>query len=465
MILMHRVDGVGEEHKPRCLAAIDEPSSCEKPRVQVFLAQNGGRPAGGGEFCEFEWSDEHESERGKTELITIMSFVDDIEAQISKCLRLGMHQLVVVLGGGGKALHHGVFLTGCFMILKQARTPFQVSQIFGALGVNVGDEVGVTVEALTIVDCWRGVKLAMERGWINAPDTSNPDNWGMYEKQSMTHFASCWNGEVHEVIPGTNGLVVFREPSDLGGGLLLFRDNEEWNRREFSPEFYVPILKAFDAVAVLSLATRRYDSSVFTAAGLDFQELSFDNCNTPPPRVISRFVEIVDSANGAVALHWSAADSGGGGKTLVALYMMRSHGFGAREALAWVCMALPGPRTGEDDLPQLTYLCNVETMVKARLAENSKRAKEPRDFEGLSICPPIAIGEPSADSEDKPIVGHHWLPEGKQASRILRKAVTFSQSTRLAQRSGTLRDLGSATTNAVSYCDSLTLASHMYGIV
>ena len=56
--------------------------------------------------------------------------------------------------------------------------------------------------------------------------------------------------------------------------------------------------------------------------------------------------------------------------TLVALYLMRTHGWRAKEAMAWACMCLPGlTRCGQKDclVDQLAFVCGIGAKVQARL--------------------------------------------------------------------------------------------------
>ena len=88
--------------------------------------------------------------------------------------------------------------------------------------------------------------------------------------------------------------------------------------------------------------------------GIAHHNLAFDDCQCPAlsDHVVAEFFTVADAAKGAVAVHCM----GGLGLTLIALYMMRSHEFGALEAMGWLHMVCPCPFSGE----QQRYLCAAE---------------------------------------------------------------------------------------------------------
>ena len=188
----------------------------------------------------------------------------------------------------------------------------------------------------------------------------------MYDVDEYEHYDSFLNGELHIVIP--DKFVAFRGPKTLSEGAEY---EDIGDCRVFSAHYYVDIFKEMGVTTVIRLNEPEYDSSIFTAAGIDFHELEFEDCTAPANHIVSKFLHIVDRAEGLIAVHCKAGLGRTG--TLIAIYAMLAHRFRAREAIGWLRIVRPGCVIGD----QQHYLCSIESKV-ARTTAASAAAPSPQ---------------------------------------------------------------------------------------
>jgi hypothetical protein len=207
--------------------------------------------------------------------------------------------------------------------------------------------------ALELIDCWQGLEKGVQHGWVRF---AGPDFlWGDIDVDEYRHYDDPANGDLQEVVPGK--FVALKGPVATPDGREYHDDAR--GARSFSPAFYAEILRGMGVRTVVRLNEARYAAEALTSQGFAHHSLEFPDCTCPPDAVVAAFLRIVDAAPGAVAVHCHAGLGRTG--TLIALYLMRSCGFSAREAMGWLRIMRPGSVIGE----QQHYLCAVDAALQA----------------------------------------------------------------------------------------------------
>jgi cell division cycle 14 len=135
--------------------------------------------------------------------------------------------------------------------------------------------------------------------------------------------------------------------------------------RVFTPADYVPIFKKLGVKMVIRLNNKTYDANGFTKEGIKHHDLIFTDGTAPDAAIVDKFLELVESEEGAVAVHCKA----GLGRTgcLIACYAMKHYRFPGADFIGWIRIARPGSILG----PQQHFLIEVEETMRKKGAESA----------------------------------------------------------------------------------------------
>ena len=249
--------------------------------------------------------------------------------------RLGDRVCTYYAESDGPRRTNAAFLLGAYLIIMHGWTPEDANSAFESMGPGLlsGFHHALSVSSdfkLTILDCLRGLKRAMDSNWFSM-ETFDLDRYLLLENPGQF--------DLHQICPK---FVAFRGPDSRG-----------MDARFHPPELYCNLFKILGVTAVVRLNDdAAYSPAAFTDAGIRHYDLTFPDCSLPPRSILDRFLSLCDE-EGLVAVHCLAGLGRTG--TLIAFWMMKRHKWRARDAIGWLRLVRPGSVLG--DQQEYLVLC------------------------------------------------------------------------------------------------------------
>jgi len=330
---------------------------------------------------------------GPMNMACTIRFIKQLDSALASCASKSTGQLVICVDAGRRSLTNAVMLLGSYLVLKNDMNLEQVVKCFAGIPLDLLEDFRDTTHlppdfGLTLRDCWGGLVQGKQCGWLARPTCADSPLWGEIDIEEYEHDDSPSNADLHQVVPGK--LIAFRGPRDLGGA--MYADDAARGTRKFSPAYFAGMFREMSVSDVVQLNEEAYDARAFEDAGIKHHALAFDDCTEPPGPLVAAFLAIVGAAEGAVAVHCKAGLGRTG--TLIAVWMMRSHGFTARTAMGWLRVMRPGSVIGA----QQGFLCRVQRIREAQAA--ARRAG--MASAAFSSSSPGRLGGPAAAAQPAP---------------------------------------------------------------
>ncbi|XP_076859655.1 dual specificity protein phosphatase CDC14B isoform X2 [Brachyhypopomus gauderio] len=244
-------------------------------------------------------------------------------------------KIVFYTCGDKKKQANAAYLIGSYTVMYLQKTPEEAYSLLVSRNATYlpfrDASFGTCMFNLNILDCLRAVHKALQFGWL---DFSN------FDVEEYEHYERAENGDFNWIIPGK--FLAFSGPhpkSKIENGYPLH-----------APEAYVPYFRKHDITTIIRLNKKMYDARRFIDMGFDHHDLFFVDGSTPTDAIVTKFMNICENSDGAIAVHCKAGLGRTG--TLIACYMMKHFRLTAAEAIAWIRICRPGSVIG----PQQNFI-------------------------------------------------------------------------------------------------------------
>uniref|UniRef100_A0A8C1QH69 Cell division cycle 14B n=1 Tax=Cyprinus carpio TaxID=7962 RepID=A0A8C1QH69_CYPCA len=269
---------------------------------------------------------------GPLNLAMFYRFCCKLNKKLKSCA-LAKKTIVFYTCGDRKKQANAAYLIGSYAVMHLQKTPEEAYSLLvsqnGSYLPFRDASFGACMYNLSILDC-------LLAGWISQKFShTQTDMMLLYY-----FFQRAENGDFNWIIPGK--FLAFSGPhpnSKIENGYPLH-----------APEAYFPYFRKHNVTTIIRLNKKMYDAKRFTDMGFKHHDLFFVDGSTPNDAIITKFLNICENADGAIAVHCKAGLGRTG--TLIGCYMMKQFRLTAAEAIAWIRICRPGSIIG----PQQNFI-------------------------------------------------------------------------------------------------------------
>ncbi|XP_056097908.1 dual specificity protein phosphatase CDC14B isoform X2 [Rhinichthys klamathensis goyatoka] len=265
---------------------------------------------------------------GPLNLAMFYRFCCKLNKKLKSCVH-AKKKIVFYTCGDRKKQANAAYLIGSYAVMHLQKTPEEAYSLLVSQNASYlpfrDASFGTCMYNLNILDCLLGVHKALQFGWLD---------FSQFNVEEYEHYERAENGDFNWIIPGK--FLAFSGPhpkSKIENGYPLH-----------APEAYFPYFRKHNITNIIRLNKKMYDAKRFTDMGFKHHDLFFVDGSTPNDAIVTKFLNICESADGAIAVHCKAGLGRTG--TLIGCYMMKHFRLTAAEAIAWIRICRPGSVIG-----------------------------------------------------------------------------------------------------------------------
>eukprot|EP00825_Cyclidium_porcatum_P041762 TRINITY_DN554_c0_g3_i4.p1 TRINITY_DN554_c0_g3~~TRINITY_DN554_c0_g3_i4.p1 ORF type:complete len:495 (-),score=77.87 TRINITY_DN554_c0_g3_i4:389-1846(-) len=261
---------------------------------------------------------------GPLHLGEIYRFINKIESALRICEKNNT-PICVLTGTNPEKSVNSALLMCSFLIISKKYSPEMAFQYFEPIHAQLTayrDSTGDPVchYQCDLIDCLRGLYFAFKLQWFN---------FGQFDVAEYEKLSQKGYGDINEILPGIYA---------FSGPLSQRPLNQMGN--VYTPDDYIPMFNRYNIKLVIRLNPPQYDENIFKQNGIDHKDLIFEDGTAPSEEIIDQFLDYVENAQGAVAIHCKSGLGRTG--TLIGMYAMKHYHISAADFIGWVRIVRPG---------------------------------------------------------------------------------------------------------------------------